>query len=102
MFKMPSKYRRYNFQPRYYDERKEKLQKKIASFNGTQSPEQAREIKFRANLEDTWGNSEMKKQTQKANLRLLIILILICFAAYYIFIGLDSAEEIINKNLPQK
>ena len=29
VFKMPSKYRRYNFQPRYYDERKEALKNKI-------------------------------------------------------------------------
>jgi len=102
MFKMPSKYRRYNFQPRYYDERKEKLKKKIKLYNGNGGENKDREIRFRANLEDTWGNSEIRRQSQMANLRLLIILIIIGVATYYIFTGLDRAEEIINSNLPKK
>ncbi len=102
MFKMPSKYRRYNFQPRYYDERKEKLKKKIELYSGEGQADRKREINFRSNLEDAWGNSEARKQSQMANLRLLIILIIIGFATYYIFTGLDSAEEIINSNLPKK
>jgi hypothetical protein len=102
MFKMPSKYRRYNFQPRFYDERKEKLNKKIELYNGEGKADRKREISFRANMEDTWGNSQVRKQSQMANLRLLIILIVIGIATYYIFTGLDSAEEIINANLPEK
>ncbi len=102
MFKMPSKYRRYNFQPRYYDERKEKLKKKVELYSGEGQVDRKREINFRSNIEDSWGNSEVRRQSQMANLRLLVILIIIGFATYYIFTGLDSAEEIINSNLPKK
>jgi len=102
MFKMPSKYRRYNFQPRYYDERKEKLNKKIKLYSVEGQTDRKREINFRSNLEDSWGNSQVRKQSQMANLRLLIILIVISIATYYIFTGLDSAEDIINSNLPKK
>ena len=102
MFKMPSKYRRYNFQPRYYDERKEKLKKKIELYSGEGKADRKREISFRSNMEDAWGNSQVRKQSLMANLRLLVILIVIGIATYYIFTGLDSAEEIINSNLPKK
>ncbi|MGV6862466.1 MAG: hypothetical protein ACWA41_11880 [Putridiphycobacter sp.] len=101
MFKMPSKYRRYNFQPRYYDERKENLEKKIKLYQSTSEEVNRRELSFKSEMQDTWGKTDFKKQSQKANLRLLIILIIIGVATVYIFNALDSAEAIINNNLNQ-
>jgi len=96
VFKMPSKYRKYNFSPRYYDERKEALKRKLAREASINSTVSEREIKFQAQLEETWGNTERKSQILKSNIRLLVILILITAGAYYVFIGMDSAEDAIN------
>ena len=96
VFKMPSKYRKYNFQPRYYDERKESLKRKLEREASINSSVSEREIKFQSQLEETWGNTERKSQILKSNIRLLVILILITAGAYYVFMGMDSAEDAIN------
>jgi len=96
VFKMPSKYRRYSFQPRYYDERKESLKRKLEREANINSTVSEREIKFQSQLEETWGNTERKSQILKSNIRLLVILILITAGAYYVFMGMDSAEDAIN------
>jgi len=96
VFKMPSKYRRYSFQPRYYDERKESLKRKLEREEKINSTVSEREIKFQSQLEETWGNTERKSQILKSNIRLLVILLIILASAYYVFIGMDSAEEAIN------
>jgi len=96
VFKMPSKYRRYSFQPRYYDERKESLKRKLEREEKINSTVSEREIKFQSQLEETWRNTERKSQILKSNIRLLVILLIILASAYYVFIGMDSAEEAIN------
>lgn len=100
VFKMPSKYRKYNFQPRYYDERKENLKRKLEREKNIGSAGE-REIKFKSELEETWGNTERKSQILKSNFRLLVILVLITAGVYYVFTGMDSAEEIINTAIEQ-
>jgi hypothetical protein len=101
VFKMPSKYRRYNFQPRYYDERKESLNRKLEREKNI-SASTEREIKFKSEIEETWGNTERKSQILKSNIRLLVILILIAGGVYYVFTAMDSAEEIINTAIENK
>lgn len=101
VFKMPSKYRRYNFQPRYYDERKENLKRKLEREANLAQSDSVREIKFKSELEETWGNTERKSQILKANIRLLVILVLICGGVYYVFNALDTAEAIINDAIEQ-
>lgn len=96
MFKMPSKYRRYNFQPRYYDERKESLKRKLEREANISDSVTEREIKFQSKLEETWGNSNRKSQILKSNIRLLVILLIIVAGVYYVFIAMDSAEAAVN------
>jgi len=96
VFKMPSKYRKYSFQPRYYDERKEALKHKLIREAKVNTTVSEREIKFQSQLAETWGNTERKSQILKSNIRLLVILLIILASAYYVFIGMDSAEEAIN------
>jgi len=101
VFKMPSKYRRYNFQPRYYDERKEQLKRKLEREASIADSLSVREIKFKSELEETWGNTERKSQVLKANVRLLVILLLICAGVYYVFTAMDTAEAIINNAIEE-
>jgi hypothetical protein len=78
LFKMPKKYKRFEFTPRYYDERKEALEKKIKAYSNEKGLADAskvrREISFRANAGDRWGNGEYRSKSMRANIRLLIIL----------------------------
>lgn len=97
LFKMPSNSRGFNFHPRYYDERKERLNKKVELYSGeNKSDDRIRSIKFKANLEDNWGNANHKSQAFKSNIRLLVILGLIILLFYYIFIGLDNFSDLIQ------
>lgn len=101
VFKMPSKYRRYSFQPRYYDERKESLKRKLEREANITNSTTEREIKFKSELEETWGNTQRKSQILKSNIRLLVILILIAGGVYYVFTAMDSAEDVINNAIEQ-
>ncbi len=97
LFKLPSKSREFNFHPRYYDERKERLKKKIELYSGENKTEdRTRSIKFRAEMEDNWGNSGYKTQAIRSNVRLFIILVLIITLFYYLFGGIDNVTSMIK------
>ena len=97
LFKLPSKSREFNFHPRYYDERKARLDKKIELYSGeNKKEERLRSIKFRAELEDNWGNSNFRKQTIRSNVRLIIILAVIIALFYYLFGGIDNVASMIK------
>jgi hypothetical protein len=93
LFKMPKDYRRFEFTPRYYDARKEALDKKIAQYEAIHNPEAAsayrREISFRDNAGDRWKSTDFKVQSMRANVRLLIILSALLVVFYFLFSGLD-------------
>ena len=104
LFKLPNRHRRFEYIPRYYDERKETLQKKIrqaeiAKANGEVSDSE-RTINFREEMRDSWRNSdEIKTQRLRSNIRLIVILGIIIIAFYYLFIGLDVGAEAIDENI---
>ncbi|WP_158526822.1 hypothetical protein [Putridiphycobacter roseus] len=99
LFKMPSRTREFNFHPRYYDERKQRLQKKIDLYKGENKTEdRIRAIKFQSDLQDNWGKSHYKSQSFKSNIRLIIILVLILAVFYYIFIGLDNVGTLLESS----
>ncbi|MFK8044724.1 MAG: hypothetical protein AB8B72_04475 [Crocinitomicaceae bacterium] len=99
LFKLPSKSRDFNFHPRYYDERKERLKKKVQLYAGENKEEgRIRSMKFKAELEDSWGNSGMKRQTLRSNIRLIIILVLIIALFYYLFGGIDNVADLIKES----
>ena len=100
LFKMPKEYRRFEFTPRYYDARKEALDKKIAVYENSNDPgatsQYRREISFRANAEDRWKSNDFKVQSMRANIRLLIILGVILVVFYFLFNGLDFAGSALD------
>jgi DNA-directed RNA polymerase sigma subunit (sigma70/sigma32) len=100
LFKLPSRHKRFEYIPRYFDPRKEELNKKIAqaekSANGDQNYK--REISFRQQTSDKWGNAEYKKKTMQSNLRLVIIFGLVLLACYILFVGLDDIVPFLENN----
>ena len=100
LFKLPSRHKRFEYIPRYYDPRKEEIKKKIEqaekSANGDQN--YRREISFRQQTADRWGNADYKKKSMQANVRLIIIFLCVLFACYFLFIGLDDIVPFLESN----
>lgn len=96
LFKLPNRHRRFEYTPRYYDPRKEELKKKIeaaerlAQKEGKNAGNYKREISFRDQAQDKWGNSEFKNQAMRSNLRLFIIFAVALIGFYFLFQSLDD------------
>jgi hypothetical protein len=95
------KHRKFQFMPRFYDERKELLQQKVTQYeameNGELSPDQRKTI-LRRNLNETWSRSQhASKQKSSANIRVIILIILIVGLGYFIFNGVDDVDTVVNK-----
>lgn len=104
LFKLPNQHRRFEYVPRYYDERKETLQKKIKQAQlekeHLEKGEVERVISFRDEMQNSWRNGdEVKSQRLRSNIRLIVILGLIIIAFYYLFMGLDVGAEGIDENI---
>lgn len=86
-FKLP-KTKEFNFVPRYYDERKEKLDlllQKYADkgYNSDELDSILRTEKLRNNLSQKWrSNRKSNTLALQANTRLVFILIALCIGAY--------------------
>ncbi|MBD3638309.1 MAG: hypothetical protein HUJ25_13235 [Crocinitomicaceae bacterium] len=96
LFKLPNKHRRFEYVPRYYDPRKEELEKKIkaaereANLTKGKDVEMRREISFRQRTSDHWGNSEFKSKMMNTNIRLIVILGIALIGFYFLFEHLDG------------
>ena len=93
LFKLPNKYKRFEYTPRYYDERKEALEKKIRQYNTDATAEEElkvrREVSFRENVSDRWSNSDFRRKNMRANVRLLIILAAVLVVFFILFTQID-------------
>lgn len=104
LFKLPNHHKRFEYVPRYFDPKKDELKKKLREAeveNGdpVAAMKVARDIKFKAKIDDKWGNSDFKAQRMRSNVRLIIILVCIMTAFYFIFKGLDFMGVFIDENL---
>ncbi len=101
IFKLPNTHRRFDYQPRHYDPKKEALEKKIAESkrekNGEPDGNHARRISFRDATTDRWGNSSVRSQFMMANVRLLVILAVMILVFYIVFKGLDVMGPTIDR-----
>ena len=96
LFKLPNKYKRFDYTPRYYDERKEALEKKIKTYSketlDSDETKVRRVISFRANTNDRWGNGEYRSKSVRANIRLLIILGAVLVVFFILFTQMDFSS----------
>jgi hypothetical protein len=90
MFGTPFKQRAhyvFNYKPRYYDERKERLQKLEAKYNNNTTE---RELDYEVsltknNLKNSWVKSKNTASDGKTNKRLAIIIAILVGICAYIF-----------------
>ena len=98
LFKLPNHHRRFEYIPRYYDPKKEELEKKVkvAEAEAKGERDYRREISFRQHTSDKWGNSEFKSQAMKSNVRLIIIFVIVLIGVYFLFQALDNIAPFID------
>jgi uncharacterized membrane protein (DUF106 family) len=103
LFKLPNKHRRFEYIPRYYDPRKEELEKKVKAAQKKPGEEdgQRREISFRQQTADKWGNTEFKMQAMRSNIRLIVIFIIVLIVFYYLYQYLDDAAYFLDNQKPE-
>ena len=95
------KHRTYDYLPRYYDPEKERVEKLIeqakAKYGKLEDKEKEakikREINFREKAETQWDASAYGKGARIVNLRLIIILMLLCGIFYYIIISMPGIVQ---------
>lgn len=100
-----NKYKRFNFTPRFYDERKERLDSMVEKYKNEQEKEQLdfdyrRKEAMRLSMNDSWGRNKDRIQQQKTgNIRVVLIILAILFLGYLVFKndGEKNDEPIIHK-----
>ncbi len=93
--------RQFDYSPMYYDERKERLNRKKKEYakleNENLSDSERTEI-FRNNLKEGWSRAEYRSSQQKSsNIRVLILIGLIVALGYFIFNGVDEVDTVVTK-----
>lgn len=88
IFKPPSRYKRYNYIPQFYDPEKEEREKKLKELQANESilPSEinGKRIDFRAAGKFT---QDYRRQRKQSNMRLLLILGILVLAFYYLYIN---------------
>ena len=93
--------KRFEYSPMYYDERKERLERKKKEYAKLEednlSDKERKEI-FRSNLKEGWSRTEYRSSQQKSsNIRVLILIGLILALGYFIFNGVDEVDTVVTK-----
>jgi hypothetical protein len=93
--------RQFGFNPRYYDERRERLELKKAEFNRMKDESvsgEERESILRQHMKETWSRTQhAQQQRYNANIRTIILIAVICILGYFIFNGLDDVDTVVKK-----
>ncbi len=76
-----NKNKQYNYTPRYYDERKERLDNLKRKY-GKLDEESGEKVYRRTNFRDDWKQNSKIKTNQNTRIRLFVILIILLLAAY--------------------
>lgn len=89
--------RRFTYSPRIYDERKERLEKRMKEIEAEMKYEQKlqsdNEAKERASETDNYLRFQRRRQTRQSNMRLMIILAALLFGTYLMLSRLDLLSQ---------
>ena len=94
MFKT-RKPREFNLRPRYYDERKERLEK-LRLKHSDEAPKEFNRKLYREHLQENWSARMPQRQNGGQLLRMLIIIFLLITVIYFVF-DIDFIESINGK-----
>ncbi len=93
--------KRFEYSPRYYDERKERLELKKKEFQrlkeGDLSDADRKEI-LRRNMQTSWSRAQhTNKQKQTANMRVILFILVILVVGYFILNSVDQVDTVVKK-----
>ena len=86
LFRLPN-HKQFNYEPIYYDERKEQLQERIRNIENEMGIKKEGEDNIRTLSKGSFSHfHDRKRKTQKySSLRLIIILLFLMFVTYFLF-----------------
>lgn len=92
---------RFNYNPMYYNERKERLERKKDQYqkldDNTLSDSERREM-FRENLKEGFARGQYRQSQQRSsNIRVLILVGLILVLGYFVFNGVNEVDTVVKK-----
>ncbi len=92
---------RFNYNPMYYNERKERLDRKREQYqkleDNTLSETERREL-FRENLKEGFSRAQYRQTQQRSsNIRVLILIGLILVLGYFVFNGVSEVDTVVKK-----
>jgi len=92
-------HKRFDFIPRHYDERKERLELKRKQYQENDSLTESERIEaMRKQFRENWSPGKMRTQANaKSNFRIFILIGVIIVLGYFIFNGMDHIEQVIYK-----
>lgn len=92
---------RFNYNPMYYDERQERLERKKRQYRSLENEpvsEERRKELFRENLQEGFSRAKYRQTQQRSsNLRVVILIGIIVVLGYFIFNGVDQVDTIVKK-----
>ena len=92
--------KRFAYFPRYYDERKEKLELKRKLYGDENLSENDRVSIMRERLKDKRGSNRVNQnQLYNRNTRSLFLIFLLLVLGYFILNGLDDIDRVIFKSM---
>ena len=85
-FKIPQ-HRKFDYDPLYYDERKEKMKERLGKINLEKNPKKGEYIpNIKGKMKSYYKpSSTVGKQTRMSNIRLIIFIVILTALAYYLF-----------------
>ncbi|MDC0099513.1 MAG: hypothetical protein QNK78_01305 [Crocinitomicaceae bacterium] len=95
------KNRQFDYNPMYYDERKERLEVKKRQYekmeNGELSAEERTSI-LRENIRGEWSRTEIRKNAKSSsNIRVFVLIVIIIALGYLVFNGVDQVETVVTR-----
>jgi hypothetical protein len=92
--------KRFDYNPRYYDDRKEALAQKKEYHEKLKSGELSddeRRSMFRDSLKGELTRGEYRQgQNRSANTRVILLIVVLTALGYFIFNGLDDVDTVVN------
>jgi len=93
--------RKFDYQPRYYDERKERLEKKKEQIRRAEAGElsdEERKQMLREAMRAESGRADYRhQQRQSSNIRIFALILVLMALFYFLFFGIDKVETIVER-----
>ena len=99
IFKLPNKYKRFEYVPRHFDQEQEDREKRRKQLEaehelGIESGVMGKSINFKSQLRD--ARKDYKTQAIRSNMRIILILGTLFMAVYYLFNKYDIQGTLTN------